>query len=74
MEVQGGTGDYVGTGWWWMKLMRNEEGDEGEEVSRVIDQLGWGQGLPFVAKKGRIFTDETVRLVAFGDRGPGDTV
>jgi len=57
-----------------MKLMRNEEGDEGEEVSRVIDQLGWGQGLPFVAKKGRIFTDETVRLVAFGDRGPGDTV
>ena len=59
-----------------MQLMKNEEGDErgwGCRVSSITYQLGQRPGL-LVAKNRGIFTEETIRLVASGDHGPGDTV
>ena len=75
VEVQGETRGYAGTGRSWMQLMKNEEGDKGEGVSRVIDNLSVRSAAGSSRrKKGGKFTNETIRPVAFGDHGLGDTV
>ena len=60
-----------------MQLMKSEEDNGGEgggcRVSSITYQFGQRPGL-LVAKKGGIFTNETIRPVAFGDHGLDDTV